>query len=46
LLFFLPDDMTLVLRAIPEKHTDLNALQCVLEIANVFKIGEAPGEGD
>jgi hypothetical protein len=46
LLFFLPDDLTLVLRAIPEKHTDRSALQCVLGIDNIFTIGEAAGEGD
>jgi len=42
----LPDDPILVLRAIPEKHTDLSVLQCVLGIANVFTIGDAGGEGD
>jgi hypothetical protein len=41
-----PDDLILVLRAVPEKHADLSALQCVFGIANVFTIGEAAGEGD
>jgi len=42
----LPDDLILVLRAIPEKHADLSVLQCVLGIANAFTIREAAGEGD
>jgi hypothetical protein len=37
--------LILVLRAIPEKHTDMILPKCALGIADVFKI-EAVGKGD
>jgi hypothetical protein len=41
-----PEYLILVLRAIPEKHTDLSLLQYVLGFDNVFTIGKAAGERD
>jgi hypothetical protein len=46
LLFFLPDVLKLVLRAVPEINTDMSLPKCALGIANVFKIRETAGEGD
>jgi hypothetical protein len=43
LLFFLPEVLILLLRAMPEKHTPIVK---TFGIPNVFAIGEAATEGD